>query len=283
MQATVIISRADGETGTHAAFAQALAECCLAGGFDVMSAPSLYHLPEDSSAWEALASLSEPRVLISWLHPRPTEWLLARHGIAPVAAILHAGDFDTVEAALEAIEAATGQERSRSGSGALRELAADTASRWYPVIDGSRCAQCRHCLQFCLFGVYETDACGRLVVAHPDRCKPGCPACSRICPEGAIIFPLYSRDPAIAGVSGRYMVPDLAARKMYYTRTKLPCPHCGRAGEHHAGDPKASGIEFCDECGRPVPATAAAPPAPREPDDIDRLIDDLDRLAKERG
>ncbi len=34
-----------------------------------------------------------------------------------------------------------------------------------------------------------------------DNCKKGCPACSRVCPENAIIFPQH-KTPAIAGADG---------------------------------------------------------------------------------
>jgi NAD-dependent dihydropyrimidine dehydrogenase PreA subunit len=73
--------------------------------------------------------------------------------------------------------------------------------RWYPVIDYSRCTNCMECLDFCLFGVYGVDALDRLVVENQDSCKRGCPACSRVCPEHAIIFPDY-KSPAIAGAPG---------------------------------------------------------------------------------
>jgi Pyruvate/2-oxoacid:ferredoxin oxidoreductase delta subunit len=69
---------------------------------------------------------------------------------------------------------------------------------WFPVIDYDRCKNCRQCLQFCLFGVYAEDAEGKVRVVHPDRCKTGCPACARLCPQTAIIFPKYSEAP-IAG------------------------------------------------------------------------------------
>lgn len=70
--------------------------------------------------------------------------------------------------------------------------------RWYPVIDRQRCSGCLECLNFCLFGVYGVDAAGGLLIEQPDACRAGCPACSRICPEGAIMFPQHV-DPAIAG------------------------------------------------------------------------------------
>ncbi len=70
--------------------------------------------------------------------------------------------------------------------------------RWYPVIDYSRCTNCMECLDFCLFGVYGVDSLERIYVDNQDSCKKGCPACSRVCPEQAIMFPDY-KSPAIAG------------------------------------------------------------------------------------
>ncbi len=78
------------------------------------------------------------------------------------------------------------------------QLLAPTARRWYPVIDYSRCTNCLECLDFCLFGVYGVDALQRIFVETQDNCKRGCPACSRVCPEQAIMFPDY-KSPAIAG------------------------------------------------------------------------------------
>jgi NAD-dependent dihydropyrimidine dehydrogenase PreA subunit len=70
--------------------------------------------------------------------------------------------------------------------------------RWYPVIDYSRCTNCLECLDFCLFGVYGVDKLDRITVETQDNCKRGCPACSRVCPEQAIMFPDF-KTPAIAG------------------------------------------------------------------------------------
>jgi NAD-dependent dihydropyrimidine dehydrogenase PreA subunit len=72
------------------------------------------------------------------------------------------------------------------------------ARRWYPVIDYSRCTNCMECLDFCLFGVYGVDKVETILVEQPDNCRKGCPACSRVCPENAIIFPQH-KTPAIAG------------------------------------------------------------------------------------
>ncbi|MCA8999617.1 MAG: ferredoxin family protein, partial [Planctomycetaceae bacterium] len=71
----------------------------------------------------------------------------------------------------------------------------------YPVIDYSRCTNCMECIDFCLFGVYGVDSLDRILVEAEDNCKKGCPACSRVCPENAIIFPQH-KTPAIAGADG---------------------------------------------------------------------------------
>ena len=74
----------------------------------------------------------------------------------------------------------------------------EPARRWYPVIDYSRCTNCMECIDFCLFGVYGVDRADTILIEQPDNCRKGCPACSRVCPENAIIFPQH-KTPAIAG------------------------------------------------------------------------------------
>jgi len=84
--------------------------------------------------------------------------------------------------------------------------------RWYPVIDYSRCTNCMECIDFCLFGVYGVDGAETILVEIPDNCRKGCPACSRVCPENAIIFPQH-KSPTIAGspeVSAGGMKVDLS-------------------------------------------------------------------------
>ncbi len=66
---------------------------------------------------------------------------------------------------------------------------------WYPVIDYARCTHCGQCFEFCLFGVYEKDQDGKICVTHPHSCKNNCPACARICPGAAIIFPKVGESP----------------------------------------------------------------------------------------
>jgi NAD-dependent dihydropyrimidine dehydrogenase PreA subunit len=66
---------------------------------------------------------------------------------------------------------------------------------WFPVIDYSRCTNCMQCLSFCLFDVYGVSADRKIQVQNQSNCKTECPACSRVCPEVAIMFPKYRHGP----------------------------------------------------------------------------------------
>ncbi len=66
---------------------------------------------------------------------------------------------------------------------------------WFPVIDRDRCRSCKLCFNFCLFGVYTVDDQGDVRVSQPDNCKNNCPACARVCPTRAIIFPKIDQSP----------------------------------------------------------------------------------------
>ena len=69
---------------------------------------------------------------------------------------------------------------------------------WFPIIDYTRCSGCGQCADFCLFGVYEKNPNGVQVI-NPRGCKNNCPACARICPQAAIVFPKYKQGGAIGG------------------------------------------------------------------------------------
>ena len=85
---------------------------------------------------------------------------------------------------------------------AAREVREMTGARrleawkpWFPVIDFDRCTNCMQCLTFCLFDVYGVDTEQQITVQNQDNCKTDCPACSRVCPEVAILFPKYGKGP----------------------------------------------------------------------------------------
>jgi Pyruvate/2-oxoacid:ferredoxin oxidoreductase delta subunit len=83
---------------------------------------------------------------------------------------------------------------------------------WFPVIDYDRCVNCKQCMNFCLFGTYGLSADGRVQVVKPSGCKTNCPACARMCPRQAIIFPKYADAPingdAVAVGAGPRACPD---------------------------------------------------------------------------
>ncbi|NIP84908.1 MAG: ferredoxin family protein [Planctomycetales bacterium] len=160
--------------------------------------------------------------------------------------------------------AVSAAEASGAGEPAVR--------RWYPVIDFSRCTNCLECIDFCLFGVYGIDSVDTILVEQPDNCRKGCPACSRVCPENAIMFPQH-KTPAIAG-------SDDVAASLKIDLSKL------------FGAPGADAVEVAvrerdeqlllagrDVVGRNVGLAAVQKDgSPAPPDEWDDLIDQLDEL-----
>ena len=152
-------------------------------------------------------------------------------------------------------------------------MLAPAGRRWYPVIDYSRCTNCLECLDFCLFGVYGVDSIERILVENQDQCKKGCPACSRVCPQQAIMFPEY-KSAAIAGadtgvVGGLKIdlsrlfggdVTDALSAAVQERDRELVNDGRGAVGMS-VGIPKRQ---------------ADKPQGPK--DDLDRLVDDLDNL-----
>jgi MinD superfamily P-loop ATPase len=150
----------------------------------------------------------------------------------------------------------------------------DSDRRWYPVIDYSRCTNCMECIDFCLFGVYGVDKVETILVEQPDNCRKGCPACSRVCPENAIIFPQH-KTPTIAG-------SPVVAGSLKIDLSKLfGAPETGESAEQAA-------IRERDEqlllAGRAAVGDSVGLPKrhehkPAEPkDELDSLIDALDNF-----
>ena len=80
---------------------------------------------------------------------------------------------------------------------------------WFPVIDYSRCTNCMQCLSFCLFDVYGVSPDRKIQVQNQSNCKTDCPACSRVCPEVAIMFPKYRHGP----INGEEVTADDVRRE----------------------------------------------------------------------
>jgi NAD-dependent dihydropyrimidine dehydrogenase PreA subunit len=256
---TVVLSQAQGKNPAKRALEESIAAALiLEPGLDVSIVPYLYDLGPDHTGRLFLESVRGDMVVLSWMFPRATFWLLDRDGIkghygenrlAPkgdedeedgeppppakgigavgvperhiycldlrdhsdhrvyvdevkrIAALCrerHEAKARTAPVSLVQLGVAVKGGDAPAASFAPEQLLAQPGRRWYPVIDYSRCTNCMECLDFCLFGVYGVDTLDRLVVENQDSCKKGCPACSRVCPENAIMFPDH-KTPAIAG------------------------------------------------------------------------------------
>lgn len=102
---------------------------------------------------------------------------------------------DTTDLALDALLTLVSTVRDELGLPLNRPGQPGAWKPWFPVIDYDRCTNCMQCLSFCLFDVYGVDEDKRIEVRNDDNCKTNCPACSRVCPEVAIMFPKYSAGP----------------------------------------------------------------------------------------
>jgi hypothetical protein len=175
-------------------------------GFDLLIVPNLYNLDPAGDHAAHLRELQGRAMVASWMHPRPAYWIMRALGVPSETRLIcrNIGEFCCPDVAVNnliPLAARHCQTQSGAGSGRVVDVSAAVDARWYPVIDYSRCSQCGQCLEFCLFGVFSRIE-DRVVASHRDNCKPGCPACARVCPRGAIMFPQYDSDPAIAGHPG---------------------------------------------------------------------------------
>jgi len=149
---------------------------------------------------------------------------------------------------------------------------ATPARRWYPVIDYSRCTNCMECIDFCLFGVYGVDRSQQILVEQPDNCRKGCPACSRVCPANAIMFPQH-KTPGIAGSaeeSAGGIKIDLS--QLFGAPNAIELAAQERDVELVAVGRDAVGLSVG------IPKRQADKPAAPK-DDLDSLIDQLDDFA----
>jgi len=137
-----------------------------------------------------LAQAATPGAVIIACHPRAVHALLQAAGFPQGVALPTVMNLrrESPASILAALGPAT--PLSCSGNSTERPTASDPDWHpWFPVIDYNRCTGCRQCVSFCPFGVYTVDAGEKVQVTHPRQCKNNCPACARICPEFALIFP----------------------------------------------------------------------------------------------
>ena len=269
---------------------------------DVVTLPHLYDLAPDGLGLRRLRGITGSMIVFSWLYPRAAYWMLSANGVkgsmgrtpyvpgerletAPEEPSQPAADLpdrtiwcldlrehDQVEPMLEEIERiavqSTGEpvvtlgQREVSTAAVPPPLEESTCHRWYPVIDYSRCGSCLECLNFCLFGVFGVDELGQLLVEQPDACRDGCPACSRVCPSHAIIFPQHN-SPAIAGDSEAS--PDGFNLDLVQLLGSASVAELAAAERDRALAEKAK-------------ADKSEPKRAADGDDLDRLVDELDGM-----
>ena len=148
----------------------------------------------------------------------------------------------------------------------------DPGRRWYPVIDYSRCTNCMECIDFCLFGVYGVDNIDTILVEQPDNCRKGCPACSRVCPENAIIFPQH-RTPGIAGSAEAVGGLKIDLSKLFGQPDEDPLKTAARERDEQLV------LAGRDTVGLSVGMPKRQEGKPQGPkDDLDNLMDQVDIL-----
>lgn len=263
--------------------------------------PHLYDLAPDGPALEMLRKQSGDMIVLSWLYPRASYWVLGANqvkgrlgrtsslpeedyeekaGEAPPKRTIWCFDLRThaeakpyleeIARIVAAVVPPAQVEESSGTNGHIKVVDEATRERWYPVIDYGRCENCLECLNFCLFGVFGLDAENRVVAEQPDACRAGCPACSRVCSKGAIMFPQH-RDPGIAG--------DPKASKSL----KLDLSQLFR-GANPAEIAAAERQRALDEQRRQEEAKKQAPKptdtsdSPADKDKLDRLVDEVDDM-----
>ncbi len=265
--------------------------------------PHLYDLTPDGPAIDAIRAMPSDLFVLCWLYPRAAYWTLDAHGIRGRLGPMSSSPPDDADQPAEPAESAPqrtiwcfdlrthdqpepflneiariaggppeafAEQAAGTGVPRPREIVEAVRPRWYPVIDSSRCTNCLECLNFCLFGVYSLGPDNTILIEQPDACRPGCPACSRICPQGAIMFPQHA-DPGVAGdpvASLQGMKLDLsqllsgvdpaqlAAWERQHALQGRQSP-ASRSGQNSSADPED-----------------AAPPE----DHLDRLVDEVDEL-----
>lgn len=279
---------------------------------DLATLPHLYDLGPDGPGMQYLRSVTGDMIVLSWLYPRAAFWVLDANGIkgrmGPTAFFpdeelqtppespahpavdlpdrtiwcLDLRTHDQVEPMLEEIQRiaaeSTGEPMVSLGRGEVAALGGrarveeNTRYRWYPVIDYSRCGNCLECLNFCLFGVFELDESAQILVEQPDACRDGCPACSRVCPSHAIMFP-HCNNPAIAGdpeASAEAFSLDLVQLAGTARAAELAAAERARALAEKARAEKAQAQEAQPE--------QADPDKLAEKDELDQLVDELDQM-----
>lgn len=140
------------------------------------------------------AAIDGQSVVVVACEPRAVKWLLQTCEGKPES-------LEALNAAAETPESimARLQSNGTTGTAPSQLESKDAWIPWFPVIDYDGCVNCKKCLSFCLFGVYALNDAGMVTVVNPSGCKTNCPACARVCPKAAIMFPKFPEPPINGG------------------------------------------------------------------------------------
>jgi NAD-dependent dihydropyrimidine dehydrogenase PreA subunit len=173
-----------------------------ASGARVRDVPDLCGLAAKRDPLLKTLAAGEPLKIVA-CYPRAVQWLFAAAGTP-----LDDSRTEVLNMRTQGAEEILDALPVDAGGGAASYRPPTTSAEgwlpWFPVIDYDRCIGCKQCMNFCLFGVYGVTPDGKVTVSTPAACKTHCPACARICPEAAIIFPKY----ATAPFNGDVVDPD---------------------------------------------------------------------------
>lgn len=188
-------------------------------GYEVSLVADLCRMVRDSAA--EVAAIADGVILAC--HPRAVSSLLAWRGLeAKRIESLREHSSQEVLSRFGLSFSSVGDAEEKESF--LKKIAAFPAEggtdAWYPVLDKRRCADCGKCHDFCLFGVYAVEQ-GRVGVVQPQKCKNNCPACARMCPSGAIIFPKYDKSPINGGTAQEETFSPEEMDRMYHERLRL--------------------------------------------------------------
>jgi len=146
---------------------------------------------------DPLVELKDDSFVVIACYPRTIIGLLNRSNISTAHITIFNLREDSVENIISNIEDFKLPKKTQSSDSIAKSLEVGEGSSggWFPIIDNDRCTNCGQCMDFCLFGVYERMDDKSIKVLKPENCKENCPACARICPQIAIIFPKLPEKP----------------------------------------------------------------------------------------
>lgn len=181
------------------ALKQDVQSALIKSGTDICAVPDLCGMAARRDPRLMHIAAAENLTIIA-CYPRAVRWLFFSAGLtlSETVNILNMRT-QTVEQINSALPRGTGQRETGDASLSFMPETMDDSGEepwipWFPVIDYSRCKDCKQCASFCLFGTYDMVN-DKVTVTNPSHCKNNCPACARICPEAAIIFPKLAESP----------------------------------------------------------------------------------------